>query len=75
MPESIILIPACPSLPCSFDSANIKRTSSAKICVLCLCMCVYFLFILFFIRVGIGFVEEKSFEICICLLYDRVWLS
>ena len=45
------MIPACPSLMCSFNRGNTEVTNSLKMCVGCLCM-----YVLFYICVGVGFV-------------------
>ena len=35
-----LMVPACPSLMCSFDRGNVEGTGSLKICVRYLCMYV-----------------------------------
>ena len=70
------MIPACPSLACSFDRGNIKGTNCWKICVWCLCM-----YGLFDVCVGTGFLDwlekwfmyDDSFEMWICLLIFLRW--
>ena len=54
------MIPVCPSFMYSFNRSNTEGTKFD----VCACMfCIY----IFYVCVGIGFVDEKSFEMCICL--------